>query len=166
MPPLSLLCLCFLPLSWAAVTQTVVEPEATFPTATNGQPFPWNKMRLPESVSPFHYSLLIHPNLSSLDFSGNVKIRVDVLQDTHTVVLHSKDLNISRAALVDLADGRSQVLRVLEYPAYQQVALISDHMMLRRNEVYVIELDFSAKLSESFHGFYVSKYHTSDGEER
>ncbi|XP_062874242.1 endoplasmic reticulum aminopeptidase 1b [Trichomycterus rosablanca] len=165
MPHLALLYLCFLPLSWAAVTQ-IVEEEPPFPTATNGQPFPWNKMRLPESVSPFHYSLLIHPNLTSLDFTGNVKIRLDVLEDTHTIVLHSKGLDISKAALVDLAEGQSQVLRVLEYPEYQQIALISDHMMLKRNEVYVIELEFSAKLSESFHGFYVSTYRTSDGEER
>lgn len=161
-----LLCLFFVSSSWTAVTQTRKESESSFPKSTSGETFPWNKMRLPQTVSPFHYTLLIHPNLTSLDFTGNVKIRVDVLQDTHTVVLHSKELNISRAGLRGLAEGQSQALRVLEYPAYQQIALVSEHVVLRKGAVYVIELEFAAKLSESFHGFYKSTYRTSDGEER
>lgn len=161
-----LLGLFFVSSSWTAATQNRDESESSFPKSTSGETFPWNKMRLPQTVSPFHYSLLIHPNLSSLDFSGIVKIRVDVLQDTHTVVLHSKDLDISRAGVRGLAEGQSQALRVLEYPAYQQIALVSEHMVLRRGNMYVIELEFAAKLSESFHGFYKSTYRTSDGDER
>ncbi|KAI5618528.1 endoplasmic reticulum aminopeptidase 1 isoform X1 [Silurus asotus] len=153
----------FVPSSWAAVAQT---KDSSFPKSTSGETFPWNKMRLPQTVSPFHYTLLIQPNFTSLDFSGSVKIRVDVLEDTHTVVLHAKDLTISRAGLRVLAEGHSQALKVLEYPAYQQIALVSENMVLRRGGVYVIELEFAAKLSESFHGFYKSTYRTSDGEER
>lgn len=161
-----LLCLSFMSSSWTAVTQTREENESSFPKSSSGETFPWNKMRLPQNISPFHYTLLIHPNLTDLDFTGNVKIRVDVLQDTHTIILHSKELNILRAGLRGLAEGQSQALRVLEYPAYEQIALISDHLVLRRGSVYVIELDFTAKLSENFHGFYKSTYRTSDGEER
>ncbi|TSR04319.1 Endoplasmic reticulum aminopeptidase 1 [Bagarius yarrelli] len=161
-----LLGLSFVSSSWTATTQNRNANESSFPISSSGETFPWNKMRLPQSVSPFHYSLLIHPNLSSLDISGSVKIRVDILQDTHTVILHSKELNISRAGVRGLAEGQSQALRVLEYPAYQQIALVSEDMVLRRGNVYVIELEFAAKLSESFHGFYKSTYRTSDGEER
>ncbi|KAK2845866.1 hypothetical protein Q7C36_010720 [Tachysurus vachellii] len=160
------LCLFFVSSSWTAATPNREEHDSSFPRSTSGAAFPWNKMRLPQTLSPFHYTLLIHPNLTSLDFSGSVKIRVDVLQDTHTIVLHSKDLNISKAGLRGLAEGQSQALRVLEYPAYQQIALISEQMVLRRGNVYVIELEFAAKLSESFHGFYKSTYRASDGEER
>lgn len=161
-----LLGLFFVSSSWTAVTQTREENESSFPKSTSGETFPWNKMRLPQTVSPFHYTLLFHPNLTSLDFTGNVKIRVDVLEDTHTVILHSKDLKISKAGLRGLAEGHSRALRVLEYPTYQQIALISEHTVLRKGSVYVIELEFGAKLSESFLGFYKSTYRTSDGEER
>ncbi|XP_058230819.1 endoplasmic reticulum aminopeptidase 1b [Hemibagrus wyckioides] len=161
-----LLCLFSVSSSWTAATQNREENQSSFPKSTSGETFPWNKMRLPQTVSPFHYTLLIHPNLSSLDFSGSVKIRVDVLEDTHTVVLHSKELNISRAGLRGLAEGQSQALKVLEYPAYQQIALVSEDMVLRKGSVYVIELEFEAKLSESYHGFYKSTYRTRDGEER
>ncbi|KAK1806864.1 hypothetical protein P4O66_005352 [Electrophorus voltai] len=154
------------PLSWAAVTHVSGEDEPPFPVATNGQPFPWNKMRLPQAASPRHYDLLLHPNLTTLDFTGRVKIQVEVLQDTHTLVLHSKDLTISKAALLGPAPGHSHALRVLEYPPYQQVAVVSEREELKRGGVYVVELDFAANLSESFRGFYKSTYRTTAGEQR
>ncbi|KAI4877168.1 hypothetical protein NFI96_020663 [Prochilodus magdalenae] len=156
--------LVWLSTALAGVAHIIKEDEPSFPVATNGQPFPWNKMRLPQTVSPLHYDLLIHPNLTSLDFSGSVKIQVEVHKETNIVVLHSKDLNITKAALLGSAEG--QVLRVLEYPAYQQIALVSDTTVLKKGGVYVIELEFVAKLSESFHGFYKSTYRTREGEER
>ncbi|KAI4882934.1 hypothetical protein NFI96_030329, partial [Prochilodus magdalenae] len=123
-------------------------------------------MRLPLTVSPLHYHLLIHPNLTSLDFSGSVKIQVEVHEETNTIVLHSKDLNITKALLLRSAVGEGQVLKVLEYPAYQQIALVSDSMVLKKGGMYDIELEFVAKLSESFLGFYKSTYRTREGEER
>jgi len=39
--------------------------------ATNGELFPWNSSRLPEFIKPLHYTISIHPNLTTLDVSGN-----------------------------------------------------------------------------------------------
>uniref|UniRef100_A0A672LNB2 Aminopeptidase n=1 Tax=Sinocyclocheilus grahami TaxID=75366 RepID=A0A672LNB2_SINGR len=147
---------------WAAVT-----PETTsFPTSTNGEPFPWNKMRLPDTASPLHYHLLIHPNLTSLDFTGMVQIQIEVHENTKNIILHSKDLHISNARLLDSDIGQIQALKVLEYPYFQQIALISEHALLKRDHVYSIQLEFAASLSESFHGFYKSTYRTSKGDLR
>lgn len=132
--------------------------------ATNGQPFPWNKMRLPSSVSPLLYDLLIHPNLTTLDFTGSVKITVEVKEDTGFVVLHSKHLHISKAAIQQGGGGTSP-LQVLEYPAYEQVALLSATPLVT-NRLYVISIEYAANLSESFHGFYKSTYRTQEGEVR
>ncbi|KAL7839275.1 hypothetical protein SRHO_G00259330 [Serrasalmus rhombeus] len=150
----------------AGVPHASREDEPSFPVATNGQPFPWNKMRLPQAVSPLHYDLLIHPNLTSLDFAGSVKIQVEAHEETNTIILHSKDLNVTKAALLASSEGEGQIVKVLEYPAYHQIALVSDSTVLKKGRVYVIELDFVAKLSESFHGFYKSTYRTTEGEER
>lgn len=158
------LLVCFTP-ALAGVAH-VSRSDSSFPVATNGEPFPWNKMRLPESVSPLRYDLLIHPNLTSLDFSGNVRIHVEVHEETRTVVLHSKELHISKASLLVSAGGQAQTLKVLEHPAYQQIALVSEHSVLKKGGAYIVELEFQAKLSESFHGFYKSTYQTSEGEER
>ncbi|KAA0716990.1 Endoplasmic reticulum aminopeptidase 1 [Triplophysa tibetana] len=146
---------------WAKVTE---EP-TSFPTSSNGEPFPWNRMRLPDTVTPLHYNLLIHPNLTSLDFTGFVQIEIEVHQDTKTIILHSKDIKISNARLLHSDRAHVQPLKVLEYPFYQQIALIS-HDLLKTGNVYVIQLMFAANLSESFHGFYRSTYRTSMGETR
>lgn len=147
---------------WAAVTQ---EPNP-FPISSSGEPFPWKTMRLPDTISPLHYNLLIHPNLTSLDFTGSVQIQIEVLQDTKTIILHSKDLHISSARLLDPNIAQQQALKVLEYPYFQQIALISDNALLKRGHVYLVELKFAANLSESFHGFYKSTYRTSKGDVR
>nr|AAH45983.1 Zgc:56194 [Danio rerio] len=147
---------------WAAVT-----PEPTsLPISSSGEPFPWNKMRLPDTIYPLHYNLLIHPNLTSLDFTGSVQIQIEVLQDTKTVILHSKNLQISSARLLDANIAQQQPLKVLEYPYFQQIALVSDKALLKRGHVYSVELHFAANLSESFHGFYKSTYRTSKGDVR
>uniref|UniRef100_A0A8C1N1H0 Aminopeptidase n=1 Tax=Cyprinus carpio TaxID=7962 RepID=A0A8C1N1H0_CYPCA len=138
----------------------------SFPTSVNGEPFPWNKMRLPDTVSPLHYHLLIHPNLTSLDFTGWVQIQIEVNENTRTIILHSKDLHISNAKLLGSDIGQPQALKVLEYPYFQQIALISDNALLKKGHVYLVELEFAANLSESFHGFYKSTYRTSKGDIR
>ncbi|KAK7934373.1 hypothetical protein WMY93_005269 [Mugilogobius chulae] len=133
------------------------------PIATNGQPFPWTSMRLPKSVSPIHYDLSIHPNLTTLDFTGVVRIQLDVHEDTKTIVLHAKQMQVSNVFLLGPEGVKS--LDVLEYPRFHQLALISDSV-LTKGRKYEVHLEFAANLSDSFHGFYKSSYTTSSGEVR
>lgn len=52
-------------------------------------------------IVPFHYHLLLHPNLTTLSFTGTVQIQIDVQNNTNWVVLHSKGLQISKATILD-----------------------------------------------------------------
>ncbi|XP_076010299.1 endoplasmic reticulum aminopeptidase 1b [Genypterus blacodes] len=133
------------------------------PIATNGQPFPWDQMRLPKTVSPLHYDLTVHPNLTNLDFTGVVRIQLEVHEDTSTVVLHAKQMEITRVLL--LAPEGATPLEFLEYPRFHQLALLPDKV-LTKGKRYEVQLEFAAKLSDSFHGFYKSTYRTSAGENR
>lgn len=133
------------------------------PIATNGQPFPWVSMRLPKTVFPVHYDLSIHPNLTTLDFSGVVRIQLDVREDTRTIVLHAKQMQVSNVFL--LSPEGVKPLEVLEYPRFHQLALVSD-TALTKGRKYEVQLEFAANLSDSFHGFYKSSYRTSTGEVR
>lgn len=65
-------------------------------------------------IIPLHYHLLLHPNLTSLSFTGSVQIQIDVQNNTNWVVLHSKGLQISKATIVDqnLAHLSDQVVNV------------------------------------------------------
>uniref|UniRef100_A0A1A8RCC1 Aminopeptidase n=1 Tax=Nothobranchius rachovii TaxID=451742 RepID=A0A1A8RCC1_9TELE len=133
------------------------------PIATNGERFPWDQMRLPQTISPLHYDLTIHPNLTTQDFTGVVRISLDVHKDTSAVILHAKQMEISNVLL--LAPEGARPLKVLEYPGFHQLALMSDSV-LTKGRKYEVQLEFAANLSDSFHGFYKSSYRTSSGEVR
>ncbi|XP_077378475.1 endoplasmic reticulum aminopeptidase 1b [Festucalex cinctus] len=130
---------------------------------TGAQPFPWHQMRLPQSVIPVHYDLSIHPNLTTLTFTGVVRIQLDVLEDTKAIVLHAKQLETFNAKLTTAEGVRS--LQVVENSVYQQLALLSDEV-IPKGQDYEVHMEFSANLSDSYHGFYKSSYRTSSGELR
>ncbi|TWW60283.1 endoplasmic reticulum aminopeptidase 1b [Takifugu flavidus] len=157
-PPLLLLLLLFASPSGAKPPNPEQHKEVLI--SSSGQPFPWNHMRLPKTVSPLHYDLGIHPNLTTLDFTGVVRIQLQVHEDTGVIVLHAKQMQITEALL--LAPEGERPLRVLEYPPFHQLALLSD-TLLTRGRTYEVLLGFAATLSDSFHGFYKSSYHTSSG---
>lgn len=160
-PPLLLLLLLLLVSPSAQLSNPGQQEEG--PTSTSGRLFPWNHMRLPKTVSPLHYDLAIHPNLTTLDFSGAVRIQLEVHRDTDTIVLHAKQMQIFEAQL--LAPEGVRPLRVLEHPRFHQLALLSD-TLLTKGRRYEVLLRFAANLSDSFHGFYKSSYRTSSGEVR
>ncbi|XP_063051183.1 endoplasmic reticulum aminopeptidase 2 isoform X2 [Engraulis encrasicolus] len=135
--------------------------------ATNGLPFPWSKLRLPGYIVPVHYHLLVHPNLTTLRFSGSAKIEIDVRNSTNWVVLHSKGLEIAEATVLDESEAHlaERVLPVLEYPPHEQIAIFSPKL-LNAGEKYFLYLRFEAPLGSGYHGFYRSTYKTKTGEAR
>ncbi|XP_063149203.1 endoplasmic reticulum aminopeptidase 1, partial [Candoia aspera] len=142
--------------------------ETSYSLAKNeSNPFPWNKIRLPKHVIPIHYDLLIHPNLTTLSFTGLSKIEILITQQTSTIILHSKYLQITKTTIhkaedsVDTAKG----IMVLEHPTFEQIALVSAEP-LQVGHSYIISIEYSANLSDSFHGFYKSTYRTLEGEIR
>lgn len=139
------------------------QPSKELPISTSGQQFPWDRMRLPKSVSPLHYHLTIHPNLTSLTFTGVVRIQLEVHEHTRTVILHAKQMQVSSVVL--LAPEGVRPVQVLEYPRFHQIALVSDSWLIKGRK-YEVHMEFSANLSDSYHGFYKSSYRTSKGEIR
>uniref|UniRef100_A0ABM5FT72 Aminopeptidase n=1 Tax=Pogona vitticeps TaxID=103695 RepID=A0ABM5FT72_9SAUR len=131
-----------------------------------GNPFPWNKMRLPRHVFPIHYDLLIHPNLTTLTFTGLTKIEITVTQETNSIILHSKYLQITKATIQKAMEstGIDDKVVVLEYPPFEQIALLAAEPLQVGS--YVVRIEYAANLSESYHGFYKSTYRTPEGEVR
>jgi adipocyte-derived leucine aminopeptidase len=128
------------------------------------QAFPWERMRLPQTVVPLHYNLTVHPDMNTLRFNGVVHIELEVLENTTTIVLHSSELLISKVTLL-VPGGPPTPLRFLEHPASEQLALLSDRV-LYQGGTYDVLLEFSANLSDNYHGFYKSSYRASSGEIR
>uniref|UniRef100_A0A8K9V971 Aminopeptidase n=1 Tax=Oncorhynchus mykiss TaxID=8022 RepID=A0A8K9V971_ONCMY len=145
-----------------ANSSTPMEP--SYPNSTNGELFPWNELRLPASVRPVNYDLSLTPNLTSMTFTGRTVINMTILHDTKRIVLHSSELNITKATF-QVGEDKSVEVKVLEYKPWQQIA-VSFPEDLKVGQVCVLTLDYAANLSHTYDGFYNSSYNDKTGAKR
>uniref|UniRef100_A0A671RK21 Leucyl-cystinyl aminopeptidase n=1 Tax=Sinocyclocheilus anshuiensis TaxID=1608454 RepID=A0A671RK21_9TELE len=138
--------------------KTNLTMDSIYPISTSGELFPWTELRLPPSVHPVHYNISLHPNLALMTFQGCVSILVQVLHETKNIVLHSSDMNISKVTF----EGKE--VHVLEYKPWQQIA-IKFPEDLKKGQ-YVLNINYTAKLSNSYDGFYNSSYVDTNGTKR
>ncbi|XP_003216435.2 leucyl-cystinyl aminopeptidase isoform X1 [Anolis carolinensis] len=127
--------------------------EDVFPLATNGEPFPWAHFRLPVSVVPTHYDVVLQPNLNSMTFKGSVQITVKVRQVTWHIILHSSKLNITKATIASSGSTQPKPVEHLEYPLNDQIAILAPEALLVGQE-YNISMEYSSNLSDTYYGFY------------
>ncbi|XP_043565739.1 leucyl-cystinyl aminopeptidase-like isoform X1 [Chiloscyllium plagiosum] len=132
-----------------------------YPLATNGQVFPWPKMRLSNAVVPVHYDLTLHPNLTTMKFTGSVQITLRVKEDVNNITLHSYGLNISKATIVPEASNQAKDVQILEYRPHQQIAITVNPALLN-GKTYTLNLEYAANLSDGFSGFYKSSYQSKN----
>ncbi|KAJ8285500.1 hypothetical protein GJAV_G00027510 [Gymnothorax javanicus] len=138
---------------------TTNSTELIYPISSNGEPFPWTNLRLPENLWPVHYELLIHPNLTSMTFQGKVSITVVVAEDTNKIVLHASDMKITKAIFED------REVKLLEYKPWQQIAMKLPEG-IKKGKSYVLTLEYNAGFSTSYDGFYNMSYSDKDGVKR
>ncbi|OXB83645.1 UNVERIFIED_CONTAM: hypothetical protein H355_015293 [Colinus virginianus] len=138
--------------------------ELIYPLATNGKLFPWAKIRLPSDVVPLHYDLDLQPNLTTLKFTGSVKIVVNVTQVTKKIVLHSSGLNITKTTITSTG-GQEKPVELLEYPLHDQIAVMTPESLLA-GQNYTVNLEFSSNLSDTYYGFYKISYKDENYKQR
>ncbi|XP_026325547.1 leucyl-cystinyl aminopeptidase [Hyposmocoma kahamanoa] len=129
--------------------------------ATNGAIFPWRGARLPTIIIPKHYSLWLHPNLTTGDLRGEVSIDFKVDRETSFVVLNVRDLNVTERALFKSGGSLGpKVAKVLDYPPADQT-YIEFKEKLRRKYNYTLSLRFITKLdrSDKQRGFFLAGSH-------
>lgn len=93
--------------------------ELVYPVSTNGELFPWAQYRLPRSIRPLTYNLTLNPDLVTMTFTGHTAINMLVLHETKVIVLHSSNLNISKASFkVGLQLKYRLRIRIVIFPQY------------------------------------------------
>lgn len=134
-------------------------------SADSEKNFPHKNILLPKDIKPERYQVYLHPNLTTFDFHGGVKIDVTCEKPTKSVLLHVKHLNITSYGVQDSQGNHLPVLRVAESKKLEQY-LVELREEMKKGEKYTVKFDFKGHLSNTMTGFYKSSYKTKSGEMR
>lgn len=130
--------------------------ELIYPIATNGKLFPWTKSRLPNAIIPLEYDITLHPNLTTMTFCGSIRIKMKIIEDTKTVVLHSSGLQNIEASF-NATGGATRKLSILEYPTFDMIAMDLPEKLSKGTEI-TVNFDYCSNFSSSYYGFYRISY--------
>uniref|UniRef100_F7ETK7 Leucyl-cystinyl aminopeptidase n=1 Tax=Xenopus tropicalis TaxID=8364 RepID=F7ETK7_XENTR len=130
--------------------------ELVYPIATNGKVFPWAKSRLPNSIKPVHYVLTLHPDMTTMYFAGTVQIKLNITASSNNIVLHSSGLRIIKAH-VSVTEGTTMDAEVLEYPTFEEIAIILPESLPKGKEC-LLTIQYTSNFSSTYYGFYKIDY--------
>lgn len=121
--------------------------------------------RLPNNIKPFFYDITLKVNMESpslinhkpFNFDGLVKINFTCLEPTKKITLHQKDLNIK---LFNLTQNQNLITtqEKIEYDLKRDFMSVLMDQPCIKNSNYTLQVSYSANLSESLTGFYLSSY--------
>lgn len=122
--------------------------------------------RLPNDTIPTKYEVAIVTNVHSGDFnfSGTVRIVVDILQDTKSITLHQRQLTIYS---IELTDNQSSSfdLHPYEYDTLTEFLKITplNNVTLAKGKTFFLKIEYTGVLREDQKGFYRSSYKDESG---
>ncbi|MEX2422012.1 MAG: M1 family metallopeptidase, partial [Actinomycetota bacterium] len=119
--------------------------------------------RLPRTVVPRRYELVLEPDLDSATFTGNEAVTLHVEEPVDEIVLNAVDLEVGPGRLEGLG-GTLQVATVRLDPQTERA-----HLLLSGTAEpgeWTLHLEFRGTLSEQLHGFYRSTFQDSSGAKR
>jgi hypothetical protein len=112
--------------------------------------------RVPKNVRPLSYDVYLKPEFQNFTFEGDVKIMVEVLEDTSKIILHTNKQNI-RIITVSGPDIDMTITRPhIDYEKH--FLIITNPTNFSADTEYKISITFTATLSEDMSGFYRSSY--------
>jgi puromycin-sensitive aminopeptidase len=119
------------------------------------------RYRLPRTVTPSRYELVLEPDLVAGTFAGSEDIAVTVSEPVREIVLNAVDLDISGGSLAS-PDGRRIDVGEVRIDPETERAFLSLTAEAAPGE-WTLHLDFRGELNEKLVGFYRSTYEGPDG---
>ena len=128
---------------------------------TAGSPEELDRYRLPRSVVPTHYDLVVEPDLASGTFSGTVAIAVTVVEPVDEIILNALDLELDGR----LVGPNGTVLEAEVTLERETERALLDLEAAAAPGDWRLELSFRGALNDQLVGFYRSTYTDADGGE-
>lgn len=133
--------------------------------ATNGDPFPWNDIRLPTTLLPLQYSVVLHPNLTTLFLRGEMKVIFTVLEETNFIVFHGNNVTLTVVMVKDKNQREVLNTRILYYPYHQQIYIeLKNYLKVGSN--YSLALRYEGTVRTDLEGIYLSTYNLPNKKKR
>ena len=181
-----------------ALTEMIIEyrgDEAlTKRSATEDRKFPWHSIRLPQTLFPVSYKIELKTDLKLFQVKGNAKILVTCAKSTANIILHLKEINVSKSAVFEknhkvqdvsatwgegVIEEEGLIERSKEKNTDRQLSVIGT-MKNKTLEMFLIEvqedltpqrnyeiyMEFEYPLTDKLIGFYRSSYKTRSGQKR
>lgn len=130
---------------------------------------PWQKYRLPDSLAPVSYDVLLWPHLEPNEnglyvFLGNSTVVFTCVKETDLIIIHSNKLNLTtfgehHATLTGLDGATAPAMdrTWLEVPT--QYLVIQLQSALAVGSRYELGTQFVGELADDLGGFYRSEYY-------
>ena len=109
--------------------------------------------RLPDTVRPEHYSLILTPDLKSATFTGSEKIDVQVQKPVDSITLNA--IEIKFQSVKAKLSSKTLDVTVAEDPEKEQVTF-NFHQQLPAGKL-TLEIEYTGILNGKLRGFYLSK---------
>ncbi|KAL7783858.1 peptidase family M1 domain-containing protein [Trichoderma ceciliae] len=116
--------------------------------------------RLPSSVKPIHYDLMLEPHFEDATYAGEVTIELNVLKEVDYITLHSEDLNIT-TALIQKVSGSEDVSFQNNAEAGMVTFFLAQPLSVAETASLCVK--FTGNLRNDISGFYASHYNHPDG---
>lgn len=128
--------------------------------------------RLPTKIRPISYVLDLTPHFDNssgyeaFTFNGIVEISLHTeFQDVKEIVLHLKDINITKAELRMKREWGSYSWLMPQYKINKRIldnvtdkyTILLDQSLIP-NQIYVLKFEYVGRLQTDMHGFYRSSY--------
>jgi len=120
-----------------------------------------DRYRLPRTVVPTRYDLVLEPDLGSATFSGSVEIEIDVHERVDEIVVNALDLAIDHATVRTEVGAEIAVTDVAHDGELQRATLALAAPV--EPGAWLLTMSFRGELNDQLHGFYRSTYTDDDG---
>ncbi|KAI1300304.1 peptidase family M1-domain-containing protein [Xylaria venustula] len=118
---------------------------------------------LPTNVIPRHYDVTLEPDFNKFTFEGKVVIDFDVQEETHSISLHTLEVDI-HSAHIKSGDTVVTSSSAISYDESTQVSKIDLKDAVPKGKTQ-LEIKYTGQLNDAMAGFYRSTYKKPDGSE-